>query len=59
MRKLFEETAKNIREIRDLVENNVLDVEIYPLDSFVSNQGFVCDLLSELNDCIEATTEDC
>lgn len=49
---LFEETRKNISEIKRLVDSNSIDTEKYPLDSFVYNKGFVEDLLTELDDCV-------
>ena len=54
MQDIFKETAQNIRTIRDLVETEKLeDEEQYPLDSFRYNQGFIGDLLKELDDCTE------
>lgn len=57
MENLFKETAENIREIRDLVEHDVLNEEKYPLDSFRYNSGFIMDLLKELDDCSASAQE--
>lgn len=49
MEKLFEETIQNIRKIRYLVEMGVFeDDEKYPLYCFKENQGFIGDLIKEL-----------
>ena len=54
MQNLFKETEQNLRIIKDLVEAGKLqDEEKYPLDSFRYNQGFIEDLLKELDDCIK------
>lgn len=54
LKELFIDTERSIRKINDLVEHNVLEEEVYPLDSFRYNQGFILDLLAELRDCINS-----
>lgn len=56
---LFKKTLENIKKIRDLVETKTINIETYPLYSFFYKPGFIQDLISEIDCCIELLDNNC